>query len=675
MTVRTEGEPGPRRAAEGRGSVAALRWFAPTLVVICGLLLVAIVVGQLTNISGSQDKSISLFDFPTVAAVTFTLLGGLVVPRQPHNPIGWLFLAIGLSSGTEVFAASFSGYYLLAWISKWLPAVAYGLLPLVLLVFPTGRLLSRSWRWVAWLAVICLTAAVVGISVTVWDVPTWLVDRHAVLTRQAAVALWIGLAGFVGIIGSMVAAVGVLLVRWRRADGETRQQLKWLGFGAAFIPVGIMLELVDLPGAWILSATTVPAAAAAAILKYKLYDIDLFLNRSLVYAALTLLVVGGYVGIVALLGAVFSAGAEWQRVVATGTIAVVFAPLRERVQRGANRLLYGDRDDPYAVVNRLGRRLEQQVVDPTAVLPRVAETVADALRLPYVAIELTEGADGQQLAASHGRQVSQPEAFAMTYQGQVVGRLLVTPRSSSQPFTATERNLLQDLARQAGLAAHAVALTADLQRSRERLVRSREEERRRLRRDLHDGLGPTLAGMTMQVGAARALLAVNTDQVEGVLGELERQLQNCVQEIRHLVEGLRPSTLDHLGLIGAIHHHIRALSSGQGGSTVEITLAAPDDVGELPAAVEVAAYRIATEAITNTVRHAAASHCNIRLTLNTRLLVEVTDNGVGLPDHYQTGIGLTSMRERTEELGGTFTAQRLPTGGSRIHALLPLVVS
>lgn len=660
----TEMKAGPGGGAGVLGSSAS-RWFVPTLIVTCGLLLAGGVIGRVFDIAPGV-KPVDFLDFPLVAAVTFTLVGGLVAPRQPRNPVGWLFIAIGLSNALGVFGASFMGYRLMGWLSAWSPAVAYGLLPLTLLVFPDGHLPSRAWRPVVWVAVACLSVVVVSLAVPAWDDPT--------LGSRAEVWLWATWVGLVGFFVSTVAAVGSLVMRWRWADGDTRQQLKWLGFGAAFIPVGIALQTFSVPGAWVLAATTVPAAAAVAILKYKLYDIDLFLNRSLVYATLTLLLVGAYVGIVTMLGAVFPAGAEWQRVAATGVIAVVFAPLRERVQRGVNRLLYGDREDPYAVISRLSRRLEH-AVDPPAVLPRVAETVAEALQLPYTAIELTDGAGGSQLVASHGRQVGQAEAFAMTYQGHVVGRLLVTPRSPSQPFTTPEHNLLQDLARQAGLAAHAVALTADLQRSRERLVRSREEERRRLRRDLHDGLGPTLAGMTMQVGAARAMLAVNTSQVDDVLGELEQQLQASIREIRRLVDDLRPSTLDHLGLIGAIRHHASAFTANPGGSSLEITITAPDDLHELPAAVEVAAYRIATEAITNTVRHAAASRCKVRLALDRGLLVEVTDNGIGLPEHPQAGIGLTSMRERTKELGGTFTAHRLPDGGTRIHVLLPLVPS
>ncbi|MGH3915459.1 MAG: histidine kinase [Pseudonocardiaceae bacterium] len=660
-------------------STTAPRGFVLTLIIICALLLGGIVTGQLSGTAAGPNPLLDLFDSPLIAAFTFTLVGGLVVPRQPRNPVGWLFVVIGLSGALAALGVSFSRYQLMAWLSVWAPAVTYGLLPLALLTFPDGRLPSRAWRPVAWVAVACLSLLVVGVAVAAWGDPN--------LQNRTEAMLWINGAGLLGVALSTIAAVGSLVVRWWHAKGDTRQQLKWLGLGAAFIPAAIVLQYFDVPWTWILPVTTVPAAMAISILKYRLYDIDLFLNRSLVYTTLTVLVMGAYVGIVTLLnmvfntdpnpgsGMIFATGAKWQQAVAVGGIAMLFGPLRERVQNGVNRLLYGDRDDPYAVVSQLSRRLEQ-TVDPAAVLPQVVETITDSLQLPYAAIELTHGAtDGHRLVASHGRQVGAPEAFAMAYQGQVVGQLLVAPRSLTQPFTTAERSILEDLARQAALAAQMVSLTTALLRSRERLVRSREEERRRLRRDLHDGLGPTLAGMTMQVGAARALLGVNPDQVEGVLGELEQQLQSCIREVRQLVDNLHPSTLDHLGLIGAIRSHISAFTVGTGGSTIEITFTASDDIRELPAAVEVAAYRIVTEAITNTVRHAAASYCTVALTFESGLLVEVTDNGIGLPDHYQAGIGLTSMRERTEELGGTFIAQCLTGGGSRIRALLPLAVS
>ncbi|MDQ3932426.1 MAG: GAF domain-containing sensor histidine kinase, partial [Actinomycetota bacterium] len=402
---------------------------------------------------------------------------------------------------------------------------------------------------------------------------------------------------------------------------------------------------------------------------YRLYDIDLFLNRSLVYATLTVLLLGAYLGLVAVLSPLFAGRMRVGALVATAVVALIFEPLRSRLQRAASRLLYGDRDDPYAAVSRLGRRLEQSV-DPSDVLPQVTETVAEVLHLPYAAIEAVDG-DRRRLVASYGRRVMESEAFRMIYQGDEVGALLVTPRSPSDVFTTAERRLLEDLARQIGVAVQAARLTSDLQRSRERLVRSREEERRRLRRDLHDGLGPTLAGMTMQVGAARARLAEQGQVVE-VLAGLEAGLQACVAEIRRLVEGLRPPVLDQLGLVGAIRHLVMAFNSGPGHSTPTIGMTASDGLGELPAAVEMAAYRIVTEAVTNTVRHARASRCEVRLTVQDRLILEISDDGVGLPGRHHPGVGLSSMRERAEELGGRFVIKPVAGGGTLMHAELPL---
>jgi two-component system, NarL family, sensor kinase len=641
----------------------APRGFAPGVVGAAAVLLVAIVVGNLTGAAASR---LDQFDFMPVASLTFTLVGALVVPREPRSPIGWLLLGIGGSSAVAVLGASYSTVSAMAWLYAWTPAVAYGLLPVVLLLFPDGRLLSRAWRPVVWFAAVAALAMTVPLAAAAWAEPRLLVDASE---GSAPIATRIG---FAAVVLGLLAAVGSLLVRWRRAGGDTRQQLKWLGFGAAFVPVGLGAQVLHVPGAWAIPAITVPGAIAVAILKYRLYDIDLFLNRSLVYATLTVLVIACYAAVVAALGAVFAGGEAWQRVVAVGVVAVAFAPLRDRVQRAANRLLYGDRDDPYAVLSRLSRRLES-TVDPTTVLPQVAATVAEALQLPYVAIELNDG-EGGHVVAGHGRRIGEPEAFDMTYQGRVVGRLLVSPRTAGEPFTGAERTLVEELARQAGLAARTVGLTADLQRSRERLVRSQEDERRRMRRDLHDGLGPALAGMTMQVGVARALLPTAPDRVEDLLGELEKQLQACVRDIRQLVDDLRPTALDRLGLVGAVRQRAAAFTSAGGGAAPVIEVHAPADLPELPAAVEVAAYRIATEAMTNVVRHAAARHATVRFDLDDGLVVEITDDGAGLPAVPRAGVGLASMRERTDELGGRLAVEQVPSGGTRVRAVLPLAV-
>ncbi len=661
-------ESAPTSARRAKALDAGPQRFANALTGVFTLLLLAVVIGPLLGIASDPG---GFYSRAPVAALTFALLGRILVVRQVRNPIGWLFIAIGLSNALEVIGSIFTSQRLLVWVSQWSFVLGWGLLPLALLFFPDGRLPSRWWRAFIWFAAAGLGVAVGLLAFAAWHAPSLGIDEELTLSGRTLVVLQASLiAGAFVILASSAAALVSLGMRWRRADGDTRQQLKWLAAGVAVFPVGMVLETADVPGAWVITATAVPLGAAVAILKYRLYDIDLLLNRSLVYATLTLLVVGAYAGMVILLGEVLSTRTRFgPELVATGVVAVMFGPLRDRLQRGANRLLYGDRDQPYEVVSRLGHSLEQ-AVDPTAVLPRVAQTVAEALQLPYAAVELTAGEGSPRLVASYGRRLVEPEKFPMTYQGQVVGHLLVSPRGAIQAFTTAERDLLHNLALQAGLAAHAVMLTADLQRSRERLVRSREEERRRLRRDLHDGLGPSLAGMTMQVGAARALLATDVAQASTALGELERELQACVTEVRRVVDDLRPPALDQVGLARAIRQRTLAFSAAARGP--EIAVSAPSDLPELPAAVEVAAYRIATEAVTNTVRHAGATRCDVTLTLASGLVVEIVDDGIGLTEQHRAGVGLRSMRERAEELGGTLTAQGQPGRGTRIRAELPL---
>jgi signal transduction histidine kinase len=300
--------------------------------------------------------------------------------------------------------------------------------------------------------------------------------------------------------------------------------------------------------AYPLVGAALPLLTGLAILKYRLYDIDLIINRTLVYGALTTLVVGVYVLVVGSLGLVFQAGSNLLiSLMATGLVAMLFQPVRDRVQRAVNRLLYGERDEPHAALARLGRRLEA-TLSPEAVLPAIVETVAEALKLPYVAISLTQG-EQVIIAASFGscREDETLLRLPLVAQGEPLGELLLAPREPDTAFTPAERTLLADLARQAGIALHAVRLTTDLrqltrdlQHSRTQLVTTCEEERRRLRRDLHDGLGSVLTGMTFKLDAVGNLLERDPQVVRTLLGELKQQCQDSLAEIRRLVYNLRP---------------------------------------------------------------------------------------------------------------------------------------
>ena len=410
-----------------------------------------------------------------------------------------------------------------------------------------------------------------------------------------------------------------------------------------------------------------------AVSKHRLFDINVLINRTLVYGVLTAVVVGIYVLLVGLLGALFASSASpIVSLLATGAVALLFQPLRQRLQLAVNRLIYGERDNPYAVLSRLGQRLETAIA-PGAVLPLVAETVAQALRLPFVAVELSQDED-RLLGAAVGRAPTQHAALTrlpMTYQGEVVGHLLLASRMADESFNAADLKLLTDIAHQAGIAAHAVRLNADLQRSRERLVSLREEERRRIRRDLHDGLGPALASMKLKLDAMHDLIPPELHQVNTVVNDLETDTQIALTDIRRLVYDLRPPALDELGLVLAVKQYASNLSSGA--LHISIETGHPPDA--LPAAVEVAAYRIALEAMTNVTRHAQAHACVVSFDqCGGALHVTITDDGVGLSHDLTAGIGLASMRARAEELGGSCSIGPNPAGGLRLQAMLPLIV-
>jgi signal transduction histidine kinase len=418
-----------------------------------------------------------------------------------------------------------------------------------------------------------------------------------------------------------------------------------------------------------------PLSIGFAILRYRLWDIDLIINRTLVYGALTASIIGMYTLVVGYFSLAFQIyGSPFVSILATGLVAVLFQPLRNWLQQLVNHLMYGERDDPYQVLSRLGSRLEA-MPSPETILPTIVETVAHALRLPYTAIRLKQN-DELEIAASYGSSKGELVHLPLVYQTEQVGELLLAPRAPGESFTPADRVLLNDLARQAGVAAHAVQLTADLKRltidlqhSRERLITAREEERRRLRRDLHDGLGPTLGHLTLQLDGVSDLISQDPSAAITQVAQLKANVQDAMNDIRRLVYELRPPALDELGLVTALREQAAQYHYANG---LKVMVEAPASLPLLPAAVEVAAYRIALEALTNVVRHAQARTCRIILTVGDELVIEIVDDGQGLPGMFQAGVGLLSMRERATELGGTCVVEARSGGGTCVHVRLPL---
>ena len=497
-------------------------------------------------------------------------------------------------------------------------------------------------------------------------------------------------------VGTFVAQIAAVVYNWRTVrEPMVRAQARWIGVGYVYASIGTIVAILSFAGVvprwwdgWVfpLGKLVLTATIAIAILRYRLFDIDVILNRALVYGTLTAFVIGTYVGIVSYAGMLLQGQQSIvPPLVATGLVAVLFQPLRERVQRRVDRMMYGERDDPYAVLTRLGQRLEGTLaVD--ALLPTIAETVAQALRLPYVAIAVLQG-NSMQTAAEYvaqsvpqGTSTHAPAVYILplVVQGETVGELRLAHRPGEHEWNAADQRLLNDLSRQAGIAVQSARLTVDLrhltvdlQHSRERLVTAREEERRRLRRDLHDGLGPSLASITLKVDAARNLLRRDVAKADRLLEGVTEQLQTTVADIRRLVYDLRPPALDQLGLVAALKQHMLHLDS-----RTRIVVQAPDDLPSLPAAVEVAAYRITLEAVTNVLRHAEARQCTVSIIVDRQtLVVDIRDDGRGVPVHHHTGVGLRSMHERAAELGGTCTIEMLTTGGTLVRAHLPLALS
>lgn len=615
----------------------------------------------------------------SLLAGVFVGVGALIYWRKPDSPTAAYFSLTLITFGAiwpNTMDSLATEHPALRMPVALLSSVGFGGFFIMCYLFPSGRFVPR---WTRWLALVFFVSETV---VTAFPGSPLNPDR---------------LAGPAGTFVSLLVFPGTMLLSqvwryWRVSTRAERQQTKWVVFSllvaiAGFVGMGALgsLSPFSRPGPYLLAYLfgaglvytfgfmLVPLSIGVAVLRYRLWDIDPIINRTLVYGALTVCVVGVYVILVGYLGALFRTGSNlFFSLVAAGVVAVLFQALREKIQAGVNRLMYGDREEPYRAISRLGQRLEAAIA-PEAVLPSVVETVKEALKLPYAAVALGQN-PGPEAVTELGQPSGELLRVPLVYQHEAVGELRLSPRSPGEGFSPADRRLLDDLARQVGMAAHAVRLTADLQRSREGLVTAREEERRRLRRDLHDGLGAQLAALNVQAGVIRNLIRSDPDAAGAEVNALKRELKASIADIRRLVNGLRPPALDELGLVGAINRQAAQYQAASDeGEHVQITVEAPPDLPPLPAAIEVAVYRIAQEALTNVLRHSGSRRCMVRLTLEDgSIRLEIRDDGRGIAPDHSAGVGLVSLRERAQELGGGCEVSSPPDGGTRVLAHIPL---
>jgi signal transduction histidine kinase len=695
----------PDRAA-ARSVLAMLRLLGPALAV---LLLLA----TATMLSLTWPEPVRPLGNPlatdAAAAVGFfawSAVGGLIVFRRPGNRVGLILLTAGLAAQTWVLGSYYAAFGLLVrphtlsgveaatFLYLWLPMVAFGLaFTFLFLLFPDGRLPSQRWRPFAWFA----ATGLVFWTVTWGTAPGSVGGVFAMVDNPAGMAL-VGRidpgVGWLLFVVSVLGSVTALLVRLHRSTGEQRQQLKWLTYAAAMVALTwVIVTIGSEAGAPFTTAgelmfpvavAALPLAVFVAIFRHQLYDIDVVISRTIVVGALAVLVTGGYVAVVAVVGTVIGRAGEISlpvAMLATALVAVAFQPVRMRAQRLANRLVYGQRATPYQVLTALARRMgEAYAADD--LLPHLARTLAEGVDAAGVEIWLLADRHLHRVAAwpEAGERVAAwpvtvdsdlpalpgvSEVAAVRHQGGLVGALAVT-LPPGHTMSAAERALLDDLAAQVGAALDNLRLIEELKASRTRLVAAQDEERRRIERDIHDGVQQRLVALSLALRMAGSGLRSTPDQaMAGTLDEAAEEARAALVELRRLARGIHPAIISEGGLEAALES-----LAERSPVPVEVAGIPPQ---HLPAPVEVTVYYLVAEALANAAKHARAHR--VRVTVersDTSVRVAVVDDGVGGAAPGR-GSGLIGLADRVAALGGRLDVDSAPGQGTRLRAVIPCV--
>jgi signal transduction histidine kinase len=645
------------------------------------------------------------------------ILGVLIAIRRPRNSIGWLLLAIALADSICVFAdftamrGLLSGASPRAWVAwaAWAYNNGFGIGALLLLcvvfVFPNGRVLpGPRWRWAAWVG---LAAAVVLTASTMVSAQSaQLSPRLPSLTNPLAIPELDSLTNNNGTLQSLLflliflILVVAVVVRFRRSRGVERRQMRWFAYVAA-TALGIFIltftPLLSNAGTVIDNYTldfglvvALPLAIGLAVMKYGLYDLDVFISRSIVYGSMAVFITAVYVGIAVGIGTLVGSGGKPNlalSILATAIVAIGFQPVRERMQRVANRLVYGKRATPYEVLSQFSERVAESYASED-VLPRMARVLADGTSAELSEVWLRSG-DELRRAAAFPLETAAPSALHLNgpvelriptadravlvrHQGDVLGALTVTKRRG-ESLTPIEIKLMDDLAHQAGLVLKNVGLTADLQArlvdlraSRQRLVAAQDEERRKLERNLHDGAQQYLVAIKVKLGLVEMLLTKDPKKAMTTLAQLKGDADEALETLRDLARGIYPPLLAEKGLPTALEAQARR-------AILPIAIEA-DGIGRFPQDTEAALYFCVLEALQNIQKYAQASRAVVRLWQDgDQLAVEVADDGRGfVVSTTARGNGLTNMEDRLDALGGNLQIESTLGRGTTLRAMVPV---
>jgi signal transduction histidine kinase len=703
-------------AAGQQRSGTQLRFAAAAMAVMAAILLAAQLLLRLNGGhqvgQGYGGTSAGIVVLSSVAFVGLAGLGAFIASRRPDNPIGWLLgtggLIFLLDNLMKLYAGSadilgLPGRDLVLALENhiWIPAI--GLVAIFVgLLFPTGNLLSRRWRWVAWVAAFTLTLAYVAGTMDTdprdFNVP----GAVNPLRPQGILFTAVDVVSGVLLLLPLLAMLAVisLVLRYRRGQTEERHQIRIVMYAMALYAVtfgasrlagqvtsGSVVWLQDVS---IIGILAVPFGAGVAVLKYRLYDIDVVISRTLVYGSLAAFITAVYVGIAVGIGTLVGSGGKPNlglSIVATAIVAVGFQPLREHMQRFANRLVYGKRATPYEVLSQFSERVAESYASDE-VLPRMARVLAEGTGADLAEVWLRSG-DVLRPAAAFPLEspVAAPvqldgagpptipdaaRAVEVRHQGELLGALTVTKRRG-ESLTPIEIKLMDDLAHQAGLVLKNVGLTADLQArlddlraSRQRLVAAQDDERRKLERNLHDGAQQHLVAIKVKLGLVEMLATRDPEKAKATILALKHDADEALETLRDLARGIYPPLLAEKGLTAA-------LQSQAGKATLPVHVDA-DGVGRYPQETEAALYFCTLEALQNVQKYASASAVAVRLRDERKhLLVEVTDDGRGFDvTAVVRGAGLTNMEDRLDALGGTLQIESTPGVGTTLRATVPV---
>src|SRR6266516_6035900 len=638
----------------------------------------------------------------------FATVGALLGWKRPANPIGWLLSATGLTYAAATFAlllVQFPGTrawsHWLGWL--WLSGISF--VGFVLLMFPTGTLPSRRWRPVASVAVVALAGWVLGNTfapVIITAGPPAVPNPIGVTGPAGHVIQGVGQVCGLLIGATGLAAIVSLVFRYRRARSVEREQLKWLVYAGALIVAGLLVQIpiekVMGPGQAftnVQNALTsgtialVPVAIGIAIFRYHLYDIDVVINKTLVYGSLAVFITGVYVAIVVGLGSLAQRGARPSlalSIAATAVVAIAFQPVRAWVQRLANRLVYGRRATPYEVLADFAGRMAGAYAAED-LLPRMARILAEGTAATRADVWLKSGEvfhdgaawppDAPPLPPARATAADVPaypaadRILPVRYQGEVLGALSVSKRPG-EALTPTEDRLLADLAGQvgllfknAGLREQLLARLEEIRASRLRLVAAQDAERRRIERNIHDGAQQQLVALAIKLSITESMIGTDTEGERELLAELREDAAGAVEELRDLARGIYPPLLASMGLVAALEAQARK-------APVPTSVTA-DGVGRYPQDLEAAVYFCVLEALQNVAKYAGATQAEVRLAASgPDLEFTVTDEGAGFdPDNNAYGTGLQGMADRLHAHSGSLVVRSQPGHGTTVTGRLP----